>query len=40
MHARLLERLTDRRNRITVDDQWVLAAREREMAAGIVIGRW
>ena len=40
MHNRLLERLTDRRNRITTDDAWVLAARAREMAAGIVIGRW
>jgi arylsulfatase A-like enzyme len=40
MHGRLLERLTDRRNRVTVDDQWVLDAREREMAAGIIIGRW
>jgi len=40
MHGRLFERLTDRRNRITVDDAWVLGARDREMAAGIVIGRW
>ena len=40
MHARLLERLTDRRNRVTVDDDWVLGARDREMAAGLVIGRW
>lgn len=40
MHAKLLERLTDRRNRISVDDEWVLSAREREAGAGIVIGRW
>ena len=40
MHGRLLERLTDRRNRITMDDEWVLGARDREMAGGIVIGRW
>ncbi len=40
MHGRLLERLTDRRNRITVEDDWVLGARDRELAAGIVIGRW
>ena len=40
MHGRLLERLTDRRNRITVDDEWVLNARARESKVGIVIGRW
>ncbi len=40
MHAALLERLIDRRNRVTVDDQWMLDAREREGKIGIVIGRW
>ena len=40
MHGRLLERLTDRRNRVTVDDDWVLGARGRESKVGIVIGRW
>lgn len=40
MHARLLERLTDRRNRVSVDDQWILSAREREGKAGVIIGRW
>ncbi len=40
MHGRLLDRLTDRRNRITVDDAFVLGAGDREKAAGIIIGRW
>ena len=40
MHGRLLERLTDRRNRITVDDEWVLGARARESKVGVIIGRW
>ena len=40
MHACLLDRLTDRRNRITVDDEWVLSARARESKVGVIIGRW
>ena len=40
MHDRLLERLTDRRNRVSVDDDWVLGARMREATVGVVIGRW
>jgi arylsulfatase A-like enzyme len=40
LHEQLLERLTDRRNRVTVDDAWVAGIRERETQAGIVIGRW
>lgn len=40
MHARLFERLIDRRNRITVDDDWVLGARDREKKVGVIIGRW
>jgi hypothetical protein len=35
-----MDRLTDRRNRVTVDDEWVLGVRERETQAGIVIGKW
>ena len=40
LHARLLDRLTDRRNRVTVDDEWVRVIRSREGQAGIVIGKW
>lgn len=40
LHARLLDRLTDRRNRVTVDDEWVRVIRSREDQAGIVIGKW
>ncbi|MEP3275545.1 MAG: alkaline phosphatase family protein [Stappiaceae bacterium] len=40
MHAQLLERLTDRKNRVTMTDQDVLATRSAETNSGILIGKW
>jgi arylsulfatase A-like enzyme len=40
LHEQLLDRLTDRRNRVTVDDTWMRGVREQERSAGIVIGKW
>jgi arylsulfatase A-like enzyme len=39
-HEQLLDRLTDRRNRVTVDDEWIRAIRGRQTRSGIVIGKW
>jgi hypothetical protein len=36
----LLDPLTDRRNRVTVDDEWIRGIRGRERQAGIIIGKW
>jgi arylsulfatase A-like enzyme len=38
--GQLLDRLTDRRNRVTVDDEWVRGIRARDRQAGIIIGQW
>lgn len=40
MHARLLDRLTMRKNRVTMDDDAVRAMRGDEDSAVIVIGKW
>jgi hypothetical protein len=32
--------LTDRRNRVTVDDEWIRGIRGRETQGGIIIGKW
>ncbi|GIX14125.1 MAG: hypothetical protein KatS3mg118_2084 [Paracoccaceae bacterium] len=40
MQDRLIERLTARRNRVTMTDAEVIALREDEEGAGIIIGRW
>ncbi|MEP5154872.1 alkaline phosphatase family protein [Planktotalea sp.] len=40
MHARLLERLTDRKNRVTMTDEGVYALRRDEDTSGILIGKW
>jgi arylsulfatase A-like enzyme len=40
LHEQLLDRLTDRRNRVTVDDEWIRGIRARERQAGIIIGKW
>ena len=40
MNGLLLERLTARKNRVTITDDVVRGTREREDASGILIGRW
>jgi hypothetical protein len=40
MHARLLERLTSRKNRVAMRDEELDAMRGDEDASGIIIGRW
>lgn len=40
MYARLLDRLTSRKNRVTYTDQQVRDAREGEDTSGILIGKW
>jgi arylsulfatase A-like enzyme len=40
LHEQLLDRLTDRRNRVTVDDEWIRSIRGRDRQAGIIIGKW
>jgi hypothetical protein len=39
LHEQLLDRLTDRRNRVTVDDEWIRGVRGRDTRAGIIIGK-
>lgn len=40
MHARLLERLTSRKNRVTMTDEELHALRRNEDTSGILIGKW
>ncbi len=40
MHARLLDRLTARKNRVTMTDEGVAAMRRDEDESGIMIGKW
>ncbi|MCR9139313.1 MAG: alkaline phosphatase family protein [Alphaproteobacteria bacterium] len=40
MHARLLDRLVERKNRVTMTDTDVQAMRGKEDASGILIGKW
>lgn len=40
LHARLLDRLTARKNRVTMTDEGVRAMRGDEDSAGIIIGKW
>ena len=40
LHARLLDRLTARKNRVTMTDADVLAMRGDEDSSGIIIGKW
>ncbi|PJE38666.1 phosphonate monoester hydrolase [Pseudooceanicola lipolyticus] len=40
MHARLLDRLTARKNRVTMTDEGVRALRRDEDTSGIMIGKW
>ncbi len=40
MHARLLDRLISRKNRVTMTDNGVTAMRRSESSAGILIGQW
>ncbi|WP_170574888.1 alkaline phosphatase family protein [Ruegeria atlantica] len=40
MHARLLERLINRKNRVTMTDEGVYALRRDEDTSGILIGKW
>jgi arylsulfatase A-like enzyme len=40
LHARLLDRLTARKNRVTMTDDGVHAMRRDEDSSGIIIGRW
>jgi len=40
LHARLLDRLTARKNRVTMTDDGVHAMRGDENSAGIIIGKW
>lgn len=40
MHRRLLDRLTSRKNRVTMTDAEVLATRGNEDSSGILIGKW
>lgn len=40
MHARLLDRLTARKNRVTMTDEGVHAMRRDEDTSGIIIGKW
>lgn len=40
MKDKLFERLTSRRNRVTMRDEQVLKTRDTESMGGIVIGRW
>jgi arylsulfatase A-like enzyme len=40
MHHRLLDRLTDRRNRVTVSDRDVVARTDRSREKGVIIGQW
>ncbi|MGI9484705.1 MAG: sulfatase/phosphatase domain-containing protein, partial [Geminicoccaceae bacterium] len=40
LHARLLDRLTARKNRVTMTDDTVHAMRGDEDSAGIIIGKW
>ncbi|MFD0979445.1 alkaline phosphatase family protein [Tropicimonas aquimaris] len=40
MHSRLLDRLTSRKNRVTMTDEGVRALRRDEDSSGILIGKW
>ncbi|GKX36222.1 MAG: sulfatase [Rhizobiaceae bacterium MnEN-MB40S] len=40
LHRKLTDRLIDRKNRVTMSDEEVLAMRAGESSSGIVIGRW
>lgn len=40
MHAKLLDRLTSRKNRVTMTDNEVYAMRAGENTSGIIIGKW
>ena len=40
LHARLLDRLTARKNRVTMTDETVRGLRGDEDSAGIIIGKW
>ena len=40
LHAQLLDRLTARKNRVTMTDEGVRAMRGDEDSAGIIIGKW
>jgi len=40
MHAKLMDRLTARKNRVTMRDEEVMGMRASETTAGIVIGKW
>ncbi len=40
MHARLLERLTGRKNRVTLPDDGIAQVRGAEDSSGIMIGKW
>lgn len=40
MHSRLLDRLLDRKNRVTMTDEGVYSLRSDENTSGILIGKW
>jgi arylsulfatase A-like enzyme len=40
MHMMLFDRLTSRKNRVTMTDEQVLEIRKRETTMGIIIGKW